>query len=281
MNFTAEIYIKTNEHTDEKVCIGLFAISPERKFFDYSTKKIKLAFGLMDHEALKNIEVTLKRYKNGINSNNKISIPEFDDYLNFERFTYLNNYSKGVLSFRKPKPLDCELNKETFEKLFRLFVGEFDKVKRKEISARSIFNKELKSDEFNKIDINYRLKPDTITTIYTAHKIDFIGKNGVLIAGNFIDFKSKPETIEKALIEFDRISLGLNLFSNKRGLEKGKYKAYFNDPEDNEAKKVLDRAKKDSNKSYELVSLDKIKDIKNLLNEGSFIKFSEIVSAQE
>jgi len=277
MNFTAEIYLKTNEHTDEKVCIGLFAISPERKFFSYSTKKLKLASGLMEYNALKNIESTLKRFRNGITTNHEMPISELDDYLNFERFQYLTTYSKGLLFFKEPKPLDFELSNENFEKLFRLFVGEFDEVKSKVVTARTLFNKELKSEEFNKIDVNYTLNPETIRTIYAPHKIDFVGKNGVLHAGNFIDFTTKPETIDKSLMEFDRIATGLNLFSKSKGIGAGHYKAYFSEPEDNGAKKVLDRAIKDTTKSYELVGLDKINEIKLLLNTGEFMKFSEIV----
>ncbi len=277
MNFTAEIYLKTNEHTDEKVCIGLFAISPERKFFSYSTKKIKLASGLLDYDVLKNIEATLKHFRDGIKTNHDMPVSALDDYLNAERFHYLNTYSKGLLFFTKPKPLDVELTPENFDKLFRLFVGELDEVKRKVVSARKVFNEELKSEEFNKIDVNYKLNPEIISTIYTPHKIDFIGKNGVLHAGNFIDFSTKPETIDKSLMEFDRIASGLNLFSASKGIGKGSYKAYFNEPEDKETKKVLDRAMKDSSKAYELVGLDKINDIKTLLSTGAFIKFSEIV----
>ncbi len=277
MNFTVEIYLKTNEHTDEKVCIGLFAISPELKFFNYSKKKLKLAAGLMDFDALKNIESTLNRFRNGITTNHEMPISEFDDYLNYERFQYLTTYSKGLLFFKKPKPLDFELSKENFEKIFRLFVGEFDEVKSKVVSARTVFNKELKSEEFNKIDVNYSLNPETIRTIYTPHKIDFIGKNGVLHAGNFIDFNTKPDTIDKSLMEFDRIATGLNLFSKNKGIGKGHYKAYFSEPEGDEAKTVLDRARRDTTKSYELVGLDTINDIKMLLNTGEFMKFSEIV----
>jgi len=277
MNFTAEIYLKTNELTDEKVCIGLFAISPERKFFSYSMKKLKLASGLMEYNALKNIESTLKRFRNGIGTNPEMPLSELDDYLNFERFQYLTTYSKGLLYFKKPKPLDFELNNESFDKLFRLFVGEFDEVKSKVVTARTLFNKELKSEEFNKIDVNYTLNPETIPTIYAPHKIDFVGKNGVLHAGNFIDFATKPETIDKSLMEFDRIATGLNLFSVSKGIGAGHYKAYFSEPEDIGAKKVLDRARRDTTKSYELVGLDKINEIKLLLNTGEFMKFSEIV----
>lgn len=278
MSFTSSVYIKTSGHTNEMVCVGLFAISGERRFFSYSTKKIKIADSLIEEKLFKGLEDGLKRMRKEIDLLNADSIFGLDNRFTESTWKYLNNYSKGLFYFDDLKPLDLELTSESFAKLFDVLVGfKNDEPVQRLTNFSSKFKSILKREAFNKVDKEYPIKSNIIKT-YAPHKVDFIGKNGSLIVGQAIDFNHKPVTIDKSLGEYARIVRGLNEFSHDRGIGAGNYKAYFEFPENHESRRVLDLARADVNKGYQLEELDKLDVITTTLENGHFVKFSSLFS---
>ena len=63
--------------------------------------------------------------------------------------------------------------------------------------------------------------------------------------------------------------------AKNHNMPSGKYEVYFNDPVGSENKKLLNSIKKDPNKGFELIEIEKFNSVVNRLNKGKFRKFSE------
>jgi hypothetical protein len=273
MNSISILYIKTSSHTDEKISIGLFASSSEKKYFSYSSDKIKIANSIIETNIAPSISYTLKNIKREIDSFNKSPL-KFNDFgLNESSFNYLNTYSKGILHFEKLKPVGVEINDSSFESLFNLLVDSAVETENV-VSFSKRFNSKLKNKAFNKIDKKYEIAPRILGT-YASHKVDFIGKNGSLLVGTSIDFNSRPETIDRGILEFNAITKALKSFSREHKLPEGNYNIYCNEPVEAEGKEFFDKVYYDKNKIFNLLTIDKVDDVITQLEEGNYIKFSE------
>lgn len=283
---TSELYIKSSSLVDEKICVGLFVIEGENVFFDYSKNKVKIAQKLdasLDKGAILH---WLKNLKEKLNRDHRSDeLGYFRSDFNSSTLSYLNTYSKGVFKFSEPKPLAASVNTAFFKRLFSKMVdSEMSDVAVRRIIHASYFKNEFRSiirkESFKKIDVSYKVEPTILSGIYTPHKIEFIGKNGSILAGDTVDFNTKPETIEKSLFEFDRIAKGLKNLALKNNLDdEGKYYAYFSKPEEADGKKVLDLAMRDKNKNFVLKELDHLEKISARIEDDEFGKFSEWVDS--
>lgn len=280
-SFTSELYVRTSALTDEKICIGLFVVSDNAKFFAFSERKLRLADKLLDNSAFKNLEANLKSIRKEVERLNDSSVLLLDsDKFNRASFEYLNRYANGLLHFTSPKPLGLELNESNFFMLYSKLVDEPMVKSVKRVDFKSRVSTVLKREAFDKVDRHFRVTPDLVASMYATHTIDFIGKNGAILAGNTIDFNAPPATIDKGLFEFSRISKGLAEFSRYKGFNGvGEYVAYFEMPEDRDARKVLDLARKDKNKGFELKELDALEKTADRISKGNYMKFSEFLLA--
>jgi hypothetical protein len=276
MNLISILYIKTSSHTDEKISIGLFASNSEKKYFSYSNEKIKIANSIIETNIAPSIVHTLKNIKKEIDAYNDSPL-KFNDFgLNEASFNYLNTYSKGILSFEKLKPIGLEINDSSFEFLFGLLIDSVVE-KNNVISFTKQFNNKLRNKAFDKVDKKYEIASRILGT-YASHKVDFIGKNGSLLVGTSIDFNSRPETIDRSILEFNAITNALMSFSSKNGLPNGNYNIYCNEPEEKEGKAFFDKVYFDNNKYFNLLTIDKVDDVISQLEGGEYIKFSEYLA---
>ena len=183
--------------------------------------------------SLKSIELEFKRAK-------KLPIKFKEFGFTNSMLEYLSNYSKGVFEFESPKPFSIELNNDIFHKLFDLYIDD-SKDTFSTISFSKTVNKYLKHPGFNKVDKKYKIAESIINT-YAPHSVDIIGKNGSLIVCKTIDFNGKTDSIDKNLIEFEKITLSLKKFSKKLELPNvGTYNIYFDSPKNSDGKKFLDK----------------------------------------
>lgn len=278
---TSALYIKSSSLVDEKICVGLFVINENEAFFDYSEKKLALSFKLVKSLNKSSVTHWLENLKANISEANKNDeLGLFRSDFNKATLSYLNTYSKGTFYFSDPKPIAAEVDHEYFYRLFtRLVEAEMGvAVENDSPSFKMKVRTLIKSDAFKKIDTSYKVLPELVTGIYAPHVIDFIGKNGSIIAGDSIDFNAPPAAIDKSLFEFERISRGLEELALHRGLEEaGKYYAYFAPTESAEGKKVLDLARKDKGKNYILKEFDHLERLAEKIEAKPFQKFSEWV----
>ncbi len=283
-NFISYLYVDTNNLSEEKVCVGVFLKTPNNLFFDFSSKKLRAASGFVNSNVYNNLYNSLTILKNEVDSeyteNNQVSFMELmnEDRYNYAYFNYLSNYAKGLLNFSKPKEVSKAISHDEYKKLFSRIVGEEILEKKKILTFKTKVNDYLKKEAFNKVDKRFKVSPEIINTLYATHTIDFIGKNGALLAGNTIDFHAAPATIDKNLFEFKRIVEGLKELSKIHDLPKGTYSVYFENPDDADSKKVLDNALKDSDRGYNILELDSLEITANTISKGEYGKFSDFLN---
>jgi hypothetical protein len=283
---TSELYMKSSSLVDEKICVGLFVIDGENVFFDYSKNKFKIALKLdpsLDNSAtlhwLENLKEKIKRD----HSNEEFGF--FRSDFNSATLGYLNTYSKGVFHFSEPKPISASIDRPYFVRLFKRMVdSEMSESGRHIVASMPSFKSEFRSiikrESFESIDIAYKVEPKVLSGIYTPHKVEFIGKNGSFIAGDTVDFNTKPATIEKSLFEFDRIAKGLKALAAKNNFpNEGEYYAYFSMPEDEDGKQVLDLAMNDGTKNFVLKELDHLERLADHIENEAYRKFSEWIDS--
>jgi hypothetical protein len=276
MNLISILYIKTSSHTDEKISIGLFASSSEKKYFSYSSEKIRIANSIIEVNIAPSISNTLKKLKREIDAYNIAPI-KFNDFgLNESSFNYLNTYSKGILSFEKLKPVGIEINDDSFKYLFNLLIDSSE-VKENVVSFSKKLNSKLKNKAFDKVDVKYEIESLILGT-YASHKVDFIGKNGALLVGSSIDFNSRPDTIDKNILEFNVIIKSLNELSINRRIPLGNFNIYFNEPESSEGRVFFNKVYRDNSKTFNLFPLDEIDNTISQIEGGDYIKFSQFIS---
>ncbi len=275
---TSELYVKSSSLTDEKICIGLFLIDGDNVYFDYSKKKLNVSARLVDSMDRNSMVHWLDGLKDKITRDKKSDeLALFRNNFDEATLSYLNTYSNGVFHFSKAKTLDASVDDDYFRRLFRKLVDPDlnEKEKDKAPAFRKKVSSILRSAAFKKIDTAYSISPEVVSGIYAAHTIDFIGKNGSFLAGDAIDFQATPARIDRSLFEFDRIARGLKKLASENGMsEEGRYYAYFSQPEDAEGKKVLDLARRDKNKAFELKELDHLENLAKHIAREDFQKFS-------
>ncbi|QNR23979.1 hypothetical protein [Croceimicrobium hydrocarbonivorans] len=285
--FISKLYIRTNSLNEEKICVGLYAVSESFVHFDFSKRKLHWMRPFLEKDVLNSLERNLKSLRKEIRDLEKdsgIFRSEWKNrFLSPGHFNYLNTYSAGLMAIDKPHPIALELNLDSYLQLFRTYVDEgSDSISaEKKPSFKRHFSECLKRPEFDRIDKEYTLSPKFINSIYLEHKVDFIGKNGALLAGFSIDFNTEAHTIERHLIEFASISRGLNDFSKLHKMKGGNYYAFFSEPSGKEARSLLDRARADHSKGFELREIDYLDVLAPHLEREEFSKFSAFVNSLE
>jgi len=283
--YTSKIYIRPNTLADERVCVGLFAFSEDKSYFEFSERKLKWLKPELGPEVTKNLIHSLENIRIEIKRIDKADLfyhEESRRMFGEGAFKYLNVYGAGLMHFEKLSPNALDLNEEVFIRLFRRFVDSKPVAeKRIKSSFKSSFKALIKRPEFKVLDLDYSLSPSIVEGIYTDHKVDFIGKNGAILAGTAIDFNTEAPNIERKLFEFTAISRGLNVFSSSKRMKHGKYFCFFNIPESKEAKAILDLAFNNSNKPFELKELDYLETLSPEIEKHAYSKFSEFLESAD
>jgi len=277
-NVLVPISVRLNNLTDDLITVGLLAFNENSSFYDFSYEKLKIVKSFLDKNSIDFLDDALKSMSTTFLKEAKINeIAYLDKILNEKYIDYLSKYSNGIVKFGEPKGFATELNNESYLKAFRSFVGaEPGKIISKGISSlRYVMNEILKNDAFKNVDVKYSIKPSMVSGIYAPHKLDFIGINGSPYAGLAVDFTKDVSEIDKNIVTFRAIALGLASRTKDYDMSPGKYELYFNEPASKENIKLLDRVRKDKHKGFELLEFDKIDRTIIKIENGTYRKFSE------
>ncbi|MCH7414454.1 hypothetical protein MM213_13225 [Belliella sp. R4-6] len=276
-NLIVTISIKLNDLTDDAITVGLLAFNEQVAFYDFSYEKLKSAKPLLDNNSMYYLENALIEMGKAFQIEGVKNELDFKgELLNEKYISYLSKYSNGILKISEPKGLATLLDKHTFGKLFRSFVGTNPVKNTVNVSnslRRGMINI-LKHEVFERIDTLYPIDPTIINGIYARHRLDFIGVNGSPFAGLAVDFNKEEGEVGKTILTFRNIAKGLAEKANKNGMSSGRYEVYFNEPESMENKRLLDIVMKDKSKGFEMIGFDKIDSVIKRLEGGGFKKFS-------
>ena len=113
--------------TDDCLSIGLLVCDGSKYWLQFSEERKNVSKRLMNENAyavdfiVKQISLHIQKLNKEIIKSNTELFP-LNSLLNSEYFSYLNNYSNGLLRFSKPSFLNDVINEEKFLKLFALLI---------------------------------------------------------------------------------------------------------------------------------------------------------------
>lgn len=207
--FFSIIYLPLNANLQEKISIGLVMSNGEQSIFKVSNPKMQIIKGLISSNKfsiLKNyfanivneIEPKINELKLDIKSDSS------NNWLTESYFDYLNRYSNNLVMYSEPRKIEIDVNFENFKPLFNKYVFEYDE----EISVikhEDILSK-VKIILFTKIEdmvnLNVTVDSNDFTELLTPVDVNFIGKNGIIVAGQTIDFAKRLYNLENDLTRY-------------------------------------------------------------------------------
>lgn len=215
-----------NPHREECFGIGLIMVSPESgevivRFSRNRINRINKALYLRKSSLLEDAVQRLELFE---------KTPES---LDVKRLEYLSAYENGVMRFAVPKPLvfdvaqdasPSELMKNRFERLYAKLIDDRQGNHSRGLRGRqpgTVFRKYARQypELGAHLDIGYKFGEEDFgsDTMIPDMSVDFIGGNGAIYCGNFVNLKLKPETVQRHIADTQFLyKLLLSLFDGKR-----------------------------------------------------------------
>lgn len=286
--FITSIFVQTNSLSAEKICVGLFAITPNdvhfavsKKKLDYASKLLPKELGLGLHKTFHNFDEKVIEFNNGSFKNN------LNDKFNLfskEYFTYLNNYSNGLTQFTQPKPFAGEVNGRVFAELFQKFVGDelpnavMRKTENKHTTFKRYIKKTLELPAFKKTNTHYPVSPNIVKGIVAATNVDFICKNGSIIVGNSLDFTQSVNVIERDVNEYALLAFALKKFAIQYGLPESEYNLYCSIPDSGTDQYTMFENTK-YNLPFKIRNQTELEATADNIDKGKVIPFTEYIKS--
>lgn len=222
--FFSIIYLPLNSNLQEKISIGLVMSNGEKSIFKVSNPKLHVIKGLISSNRFS----ILKNYFNNIMNEVEPKVDEFrlniksdisNNWLNQSYFSYLNRYSNNLVIYSEPRNIDADVNLESFKAIFNKYVFEYDEeintVKNEDILSK------VKSRLFTKIEdrvnLNVTVSSNDFNELLTPVDVNFIGKNGVVVAGQTIDFMKRLYNLENDLTRYISFTKAVDYSSANKG----------------------------------------------------------------
>lgn len=222
--FFSIIYLPLNSNLQEKVSVGLVMSNGEQTIFRVSNPKMQVLKGLISSNRF-NI---LKNYFSNIINEIEPKIDEFklniktdvsNNWLNESYFSYLNRYSNNLVIYSEPRNIDSDVTLESFKSIFNKYVFEYDEeiniVKNEDILSKVRTRLFTKIED--RVNLNVTISSNDFNELLTPVDVNFIGKNGVIVAGQTIDFVKRLYNLENDLTRFISFTKAVDYSSANKG----------------------------------------------------------------
>jgi len=224
--FFSIIYLPLNTDFQEKISIGLVMSNSEQTFFKVSYPKLQILKNLITphkYGILKNyfiniineIDPKLEEFKLDLKNSNA------NNWIYESYFHYLNRYSNNLVIYSEPRSIDLDSSEGTFKTIFEKFVYDFDE-ELNIVKAEDIISKvktRLYSKIEDRVNINVTVNSINFRELLTPVDVNFIGKNGIIVSGQTIDFDKRLYNLENDLTRYISFTKAVD-YSEKN---KGKY----------------------------------------------------------
>lgn len=207
--FFSIIYLPLNSNLQEKISIGLVMSNGEQSIFKVSNPKLHIIKGLISSNKFS----ILKNYFSNIANEIEPKIDEFNfniksdssnNWLNESYLDYLNRYSNNLVIYSEPREIETNVTLERFKLLFNKYVFEYDEeisvVKHEDILSKVRTNLFTKIED--RVNLNVTVSSNDFNELLTPVDVNFIGKNGVIVAGQTIDFAKRLYNLENDLTRY-------------------------------------------------------------------------------
>lgn len=211
--------------TDDCLSIGLLVCDGTKYWLRFSEERKNSAKRLLDENAdavdfiVKQITSHIQKLNKEIKKSNSELFP-LNSLLNSEYFSYLNNYSNGLLRFSKPSFLNDTINEEKFIKLFALLIDKnIEKEPKVKDTANDKFyeaiNKNLIKKVEKKIHTKVNINSTTLPSMHFQYEMDCIGLNGAFVGAKSIPFNKSAQTLDKDITHYIALISLLSTTYNK------------------------------------------------------------------
>lgn len=265
------IYLRLNELSDERLCIGLLAFGLNNLFFDYDELKLKKARAFMPITSIELLNHKLKAFKSEIEATPKGVLFE-NAPITTGYADYLNKTTHGLLAVGEGLKSAARLDAAVYRRYFRDWIGtnKMDKPQSKKLSISNVLDK----PGFEKIDKHLEVKPAWVNNyILKPHRVDFAAKNGTALVGSLIDLSNDENSIEIKLNTFNRMVKGFKSIGNE-AFEKGSYRVYYFENGSMDAANLASWIKNYPDKEFEVYSSDRVNDLSNQLISAEYAPLS-------
>jgi len=210
--FYTIIKIAPNTLTDDCLSIGLLVYDGRKYWLQFSMERKNASKRLMDENAdavdfiVNQISLHIKKLNKEITKSNTEFFP-LNSLLNSEYFSYLNNYSNGLLRFSKPSFLNDVINEEKFLKLFALLIDKNieREPKVKDFATEKFYatiSKNLIKKVEKRIHTKVNINSATLPSMYFQYEMDCIGLNGAFVGAKSIPFNKSVLTLDKDISHY-------------------------------------------------------------------------------
>lgn len=283
-SFFVPIFHSLGSLGNEKVLIGLMVVTPEKVWYAYSQKKLKLVKQVLGAASYELAKSTLFQISEKVSSENN-SLLAYSGLVGFQHpvfgkdyFDYLKKYANNALLFDAPQELNFEINEETFQNLYQNWVGDTDLTAgNAKPNFHSHIQSLLKQYPIQEIaDVGLKLNPYQLPGLNGDTFVNLIAQNGAVLAMETVDFTSSLTTIGLTLNSFEILVAALKSYSEAKGLKSGKFKLMLKKPKPgSEQESLLNLFYTQKKGLYTILEEQEIVNVIEELNQEEYQKFSK------
>lgn len=220
------LYVNLNTTLNERVSIGVLVTNGLKNYFKFSSDKLSAFKGILNNERYSLVKSYLKSIDKEIvsddvtDSNKSFIKRDYKiDWVNESYLVYLSKYSNNIIQFSEPKTIDIDLNDNTFKKIFEKYIFKFseDISVASEFNVHSIVKKQLFPKIQKRVNIEKTLTSDDFENLFAPIDVDFIGVNGIPVAGQTLDFEKRHYYLENDVTRFVSLTKAIELEGDSRG----------------------------------------------------------------
>lgn len=274
------VYITLNTTLDERISIGVIMTNGLEYYFNYSSEKLLAVKNILDDAKYTVIKNYLKSIEKeiGFDKATENQLLYQDTYktawVTEEYLSYLSNYSNNIIHFSTPKKIDIDLNSLNYKKIFEKYVFKiFDKKNESEvIDVHAIVKRNLFPKIASNVNLEKIITSSDLDNLFAPIEVDFIGINGIPVAGQTIDFQKTSYYLENDVARFISLTKAIEL----QGKPKGQYYILGREPQ------------KSTNKNYQLweqirgsnfldfVDIDEVEQVEAYIAQNNVRPFFEV-----
>lgn len=221
--FFSIIYIPLNAALDEKVSIGLIMFDNENNRFRVSESKLHAIKSLISNQNYTILKAYFKSLDRDINKYLDESVKldltsNKTEWVKESYMSYLHRYANNLVSFSEVKSIDISLTQENFKSIFEKYIFQYEETV---ADIHTTFEQQVEKTLFPKIENNVNIQktitPFEFEELITPVTIDFIGKNGIIVAGQTIDFSKHVYYLESDLNKYVTFATAANSKDKRDG----------------------------------------------------------------
>lgn len=215
--------ITLNTALEERISIGMLMSNGTENMFKFSSEKLLAIKSLLSSEKYNLVKNYLKSLESDIHniSSEKInSISQKNvEWAQFGYLSYLTKYASNLVQFSEPKIIDIDFTQNNFKRLFEKYIFTYSYDVEESISHMIV--EKVKKNLYPKIDtrvnLDITLDSSNFENLFAPIEVNFLGINGVPVAGQAIDFSKKHYFLENDVTRFVALTKVIELAENKRG----------------------------------------------------------------